>query len=65
MTTIIFLIIATAVLVGGLVWRRARRSQQSGAWPSACVAVVLVLILSFIVWLAIMVLAVGPAMREK
>lgn len=65
MTTIIFLIIATAVLVGGLVWRRARGPQQSGAWPSAFVAVVLVLILSFIAWLAIMVLAVGPAMREK
>ncbi|SDZ06242.1 hypothetical protein [Nitrosomonas halophila] len=65
MTTIIFLIIATAVLVGGLVWRRARRSQQSGAWSGAFIAVVLVLSLSFIVWLAIMVLAVGPAMREK
>ncbi|MFO7580186.1 MAG: hypothetical protein R6W74_08270 [Nitrosomonas halophila] len=65
MTTIFFLIIATAVLVGGLVWRRARRSQQSGAWSGAFIAVVLVLSLSFIVWLAIMVLAVGPAMREK
>lgn len=65
MTTFFLLSIVISVLIGGLVWRRARRSQQSGAWSGAFIAVVLVLSLSFIVWLAIMVLAVGPAMREK
>lgn len=64
MSTIIGLTVMVALFaVGGVVLRRARRQQKPASWPGIMASALAGLVILFLLWMATMVLVVGPAMR--
>lgn len=66
MTTTAGLLVAVASLILGWSWLlQSFKAKPGFSWPKALMALVLVILLLFIVWLAIMALLVGPALRGR
>jgi hypothetical protein len=64
MTTSIGLIVTVTLLVaGGVVLLRGSKSKGLDRWPRILLTSFVLIILFFLLWLAIMVFAVGPSMR--
>jgi hypothetical protein len=65
MTTSIALIVAVALLVAGATAvLQGPKSKVPGGWPKRLLVLAAMIIGLFLVWLAMMVLVVGPSMRQ-